>query len=383
MSSKSGLLAVGNFDSNVGYAWRLMERLWCELSRNAKAHNYETHICFPSVSTIPECLKKEGIQINQLDFTSRSILDLIRQISFLKRNSIKVVYLTDFPTYSLRYMLFRLAGVSKIIVHDHTPGVRSRPGYLKASLKRLLNTLPFISCTACFAVSPYIEDRLKLVNCVPERKVHCVTNGISLDQRFIDSPKNNNIVVIVTVARATYYKGIDFAIRTISKLVHHEGVRDIRYVLYGDGPDLIEFRKLADKLNVSDYVHLQGSVDNIAERLLQCDIAFHPSKGEAMSIAILEYMRASIPIVSSDNPSVSSALVHNEFALIYREGCIDEAASALKKLILSKNLRIKMGCSARSKVETDFSESAMLLRFTKAFEKVMDWSPDFNNNKAT
>src|SRR5690625_7391841 len=90
------------------------------------------------------------------------------------------MYLTDAHTASFRYLLFRLSGVKKIIVHDHTPGVRTRPRRLKRWYKTVLNRMPLLSCTACFAVSPYVAERLHVVNCVPQKKIHCGTNGMSV-----------------------------------------------------------------------------------------------------------------------------------------------------------------------------------------------------------
>src|SRR5690625_4897313 len=111
-------------------------------------------------------------------------------------------------TASFRYLLFRLAGVKKIIVHDHTPGVRTRPRRLKRWYKTVLNRMPLLSCTACFAVSPYVAERLHVVNCVPQKKIHCVTNGIRVGAPLPPRTEKHTLT-IVTVARANYYKGIE------------------------------------------------------------------------------------------------------------------------------------------------------------------------------
>lgn len=170
MRSERGALAVGNFDSNVGYAWRLMESLWCDLARVMQTPGHKMHVCFPSISVVPPCLVEHGYQAHTLDFTSRSLPDVIKQLKFIRRHAIELVYFTDAHTASFRYLLFRLAGVKQIIVHDHTPGVRTPPGLMKRAYKSLLNRLPLVSCTACFAVSPYVAERLHRVNCVPLKK---------------------------------------------------------------------------------------------------------------------------------------------------------------------------------------------------------------------
>lgn len=369
MPNKHGILAVGNFDSNVGYAWRLMESLWCDLAMVMAQPGHQMHVCFPSISIVPTCLVEHGYQAHALDFTDRSLAGLIKQLKFLRRHAIKLMYFTDAQTASFRYLLFRLSGVKKIIVHDHTPGVRTQPGLLKGWYKSLLNRLPLVSCTACFAVSPYVTERLHTVNCVPHKKIHCITNGIKVGGP-LPPRTDKQTLTIVTVARANYYKGIDFAIKVIHHLVHTEGFGQLRYVLYGDGPNLDEFRGLAKQYGIADYICLAGAVNDISDRLLDCDIAFHPSKGEAMSLAILEYMRAALPVVASDNPSVSSALVHNEFALLYPEGSVENAALAIQQLVEDASTRKRLGTEARRKLETEFSDTQMSNRFVSALQSL-------------
>jgi len=370
VSRKYGVLAVGNFDSNTGYAWKLMERLWCDLSVFFESKNYQTYVVFPTVSEIPECLIEHNCIVEQEDFTSRSLRSVIRQANYIRKNSIKAVYLTDQETKSFRFFIYRLCGVREIIVHDHTPGVRTRPGFIKKLLKATVNRLPLVSCTACFAVSPYVKRRLIDVNCVPPSKVHCVTNGIEVTNLKPSAREEDALVRIVTVGRASYYKGIDFALRVIRSLVSEHECRNIRYELFGDGPDLETFKKLTAKLEIEPYVMFHGAVSNVAEKLETCDIAFHPSKGEAMSLAILEYMRAGLPVVASNNPSVSSTLEHEHDSIIYREGDVENAVKALLGLIESSECRNCLGNLGRRRVEKEFSTEAMLLRFRSALSTV-------------
>lgn len=371
MSRKPGVLAVGNFDSNTGYAWKLMERLWCELSDFFKAKNYQTYVVFPTVSEVPECLPNHDCIVEQVDFTSKTLGSTVRQARYIRNNAIKIIYLTDQATYSLRYLVFRLCGVRKIIVHDHTPGVRTRPGSLKRLLKAIPNRLPLISCSACFAVSPYVRQRLIDVNCVPRSKVHCVTNGIEVKDLKPSAREEGELVRIVTVGRASYYKGIDFALRVIRSLVFDHGCLNIQYALLGDGPDMDAFKRLAEELRIEPSVKFHGAVNNVAEKLQSCDIAFHPSKGEAMSLAILEYMRAGLPVVASDNASVSSILEHNVDSVIYREGIVESAVDALLGLIRSSEYRNQLGKYGQSKIEREFSTEAMLVRFRHAVSVVV------------
>jgi glycosyltransferase involved in cell wall biosynthesis len=161
--------------------------------------------------------------------------------------------------------------------------------------------------------------------------------------------QEREFVRIVTVGRASYYKGIDFALQVIRSLILEHECHRIRYAVFGDGPDMAAFKSLAAELEIESYVEFHGAVSNVAEKLETCDIAFHPSKGEAMSLAILEYMRAGLPVVASNNPSVSSILKHDDDSFLYREGDKESAVNALHGLIRSSEYRRRLGDAQRSR----------------------------------
>src|SRR5690625_7971690 len=98
----------------------------------------------------------------------------------------------------------------------------------------VLNRMPLVPCTACLGVSPYGAERLHVANCVPQKKIYCITNGIRVGAPLPPRTENHTLT-IVTVARANYYKGIDFAIKVMHHLVHTAGISHLHYVLYGDG----------------------------------------------------------------------------------------------------------------------------------------------------
>ncbi|BES71685.1 hypothetical protein RE428_27030 [Marinobacter nanhaiticus D15-8W] len=91
-----------------------------------------------------------------------------------------------------------------------------------------------------------------------------------------------------------------------------------------------------------------------------------------MSLAILEYMRASLPVVASDNPSVSSALKHREYAMIYPAEDIERAASTIKHLVENSAMREQLGRTAHRKVVENFSSEVMLSKFRDTISTIVD-----------
>src|SRR5690606_9982839 len=113
-----------------------------------------------------------------------------------------------------------------------------------------------------------------------------------------------------------------------------------------------------NNLNIGEAVTFLGKTDKIPQILAECDIAFHPSKGEVgYSLSVLEYMRSEVAVVLSDNPSVCEAITHKKTGLIYQEGNLESAVNAFQQLILDEPSRIQMGQQGKIAVQSNYSLS--------------------------
>ena len=366
-STEPGVLFVANFRSDVGYAWRFIEELWLAIARHPRLAGHRFHVAFPVVGTVSPQLREGGFEIHERAFPG----DLRDLGSFLRRHRIRVVYLSDRPFCSWIYGLCRLHGVKTVIVHDHSPGTRQPPGPVRGIAKSLACRSPALRCDAGFGVGAFVVDRMVEVNRMPRERVFRVTNGIEPGPPPEPRPESDG-VRIITVARATEYKGIDLALDAMAELVHRRGRRDVRYELCGDGPDLERFRRRAEEARLGEFVEFPGLVSDVPRRLARADVAFHPSRGEALSLAILEYMRSGLPVVVSDNPSVNSPLTDGVDARFYPEGDAKAAATVLEELVVDRALRLEMGRAARRSLEEGFTRANMLRELDEAISAALD-----------
>jgi len=358
------ILCVGNFDSGTGYAWKLIEKLWTIVAMVGDKMELETIVCYPSISEINPVLDEAGISVRKQNITSGEWCGFFKSLKFIRSNRIKYLYLTDRPALSWCYLLYRILGVKKIIIHDHTPGYRVPVVGIRRVIKKIRNRIKWVTADNVIGVSPYVCQRLELVNCIPLNKIQCVTNGITDSLKIkdygLDSPQ---LVRIVTVARVNYYKGIDFAIKVMQLLVDECDLTCLQYDVIGDGPELETFKELAKALGVERNINFLGMKSNVEDLLPNYDIAFHPSKGEAMCLAIVEYMRASLPVVVSSNPSVNSILKENEDCLFYEEANIQAAVAKIKSLVHASAERERLGTIARVRYEENYKAELMEQHF--------------------
>jgi glycosyltransferase involved in cell wall biosynthesis len=344
-------LFVANFDSNVGYAWRLIESFWVVVNQHMdRTKNGKCILFYPTISKIPAHVEQTNIETLQQEFSMGGLKSLLSDIRNIRRYKIDIIYLTDRKTASFKYLLYRAFGVSLIIVHDHKPGVRPPLSGIKKLIKKIFRAIPGVSCDAAFAVSPYIAKRLREIDLMPSRRVYEVTNGITLEKKTFTPKISTASVNVVTVSRMTAYKGIEFGLKVIKGAIETNPDKIIEYKVIGDGPDLEHFKKVAVELSIEKHVQFLGKRSDVKEILSECDIAMHPSYGEALSLAILEYMESKTPLLCSDNESVSSILRNNEDSLLYKEHDLQDAVEKLSALIQNKDLRTHLAENAYKKL---------------------------------
>lgn len=348
MKADKTLLLVANYDSGVGYAWWLMESFWVRLAE--RYHHYNNVVlAYPIISKLPASIMSAPIIVTELDFSGCHFRQILAQCKFLKHNLVYAIYFSDMPTWHWRYVFYRLAGVKLIIIHEHTPGVRSAVKGIKAVLKRLVHRLPWLVVDGAIGATEFVRQRLIEVCCMPAKRCFSAPNGlpplivsenpVNLHQIF-NIPVEKKILVMT--GRADRYKRVDFVLECMS-ILPAVGCNPIHFLFIGDGPDLSHFKTSAAKLGVADNCTFAGHRNDVSTLLEGADIAIHPSRGEVgYSLSILEYMRAGLPLVVPNNPSVCEATKDGVTGIVYPDGNVQAAADALCKLANDDSLRKRM-----------------------------------------
>src|SRR6185437_1215122 len=324
------LLLVGNWESGVGYAWRMMEQFWVALARAYP--DRKTVLCFPKVTTVNPDLVEAGIEIVEFNFDLARPLELAR---FIRQHQIGHLYLSDRAYSTWVYRLLRFAGVRTITVHDHTPGPRTVPKGLKRFAKGVSTRL--MGADAYIATSNYVLDRLRNVALAPANRCFLAQNGVvpntltrqheTIRAELGISP---HTLLVVSSSRATRYKRIDDIIEAAALLKAARPEANVRFIHCGNGPDFDFFSKLVMDRGLQGYYRLLGARSDMASVLVGCDIAVHASQGEVgLSLAILEFMSAGLPAVIADDPSVCQCIRDGDSGLLFRSGSPQDLSAKL------------------------------------------------------
>lgn len=103
--------------------------------------------------------------------------------------------------------------------------------------------------------------------------------------------------IAVTSGRFVEQKGHRYLLEAMAIL--KERAADLRFLWLGSGPLEKSLRQHADHLGVTSKIVFAGMLDSVERELAGADFMIHPSVEEPFGIAVLEGMRAGLPIIAS------------------------------------------------------------------------------------
>src|SRR5213083_1872431 len=212
------------------------------------------------------------------------------------------------------------------------------------------------------AETDYSRDLLRQRCPESAAKIHRVYNGMDLT-RF-PAPNEevsiNQAPRIISIGRLVAFKGFEYLIDACADLVRR-GL-EFNCEIIGDGPLRGDLEARIRKLNLSERVHLLGSLSQgaVLEKLRTADIFALASvidkqgASDVFPTVIIEAMAAARPVVSTRLAGIPESVVHGETGLLVPPGDTMALAQALEQLIEEAKLRFHYGRAGRVRIEQHF-----------------------------
>ena len=242
------------------------------------------------------------------------------------------------------------------------------------------------------------EQETAFLNCLKRAEaIHCVSNdmankvakvsgrensrnsGIWVNRPAVATeeiiPKNNwaanDPPVILAVGRLVWIKGYDYLLAALSRLKQAEIA--FRAQIIGDGPLYAPLRHSIEDLNLKPEVELLGSLPpaEVLQRLRSADLFVLSSHAEGISNAALEAMAMGLPMVTTNAGGMAEAVSDGLEGYVVPVRDIPALADRLKKLLTDAGQRERMGRSARSKAEANFSLTRQAVVFEQLYQSVL------------
>jgi glycosyltransferase involved in cell wall biosynthesis len=197
--------------------------------------------------------------------------------------------------------------------------------------------------------------------------VRLVYNGVDLDEfERPDAQKirdefslSSNDFCIGTFARLVEGKGIPEFLQMAARLGQSHDY--LKFFIAGggaeDGSDFVnDLHTLADELGISDKVIFAGWRDDVRDCMAAMDLVLQISTTfpEGMSLAPIEAMTLSKPVIVTDNPGYANVIADGHTGYVVPSGDVDALVVRVRQLIDDRDLARNLGRNGRARVLDQF-----------------------------
>jgi glycosyltransferase involved in cell wall biosynthesis len=309
-------------------------------------------------------------------FYDRNAARQVRRFAhYLREREIELVHTHDFYTNIFGMAAATLARIPvRIASRRETLGTRT-PAQ-KFVERRAYNAAHAIVANAEAVRADLIREG------VSRRKINVVYNGLDMERlracalsrdealaRFnLPRDAKHRFVTLVANMRLPVKDQATF-LRAARRV--REAVPEAAFVLAGEGELLESTRALAAELGLEGDAFFIGRCLDVPALLSISEVCVLSSKAEGFSNAILEYMAAARPLVTTDVGGVREAVVDGETGYIVGVGDDERMAERIVALLRDARRAREMGERGRRVVEEKFSCAAQLERTEKLYERLL------------
>lgn len=163
-------------------------------------------------------------------------------------------------------------------------------------------------------------------------------------------------VRITTIGRMVPKKGIEYGLQAVAALVREEP--NVQYLIVGDGPLRPRIEQIIKDLALERVVHLAGwkSRPEIVSTLGETDILLAPSvtadsgDEEGTPVVIMEALASGVPVISTLHAGIPEVVQDGGSGYLVPERDVAQIASVLTRLVLSPEMRTRMGAQGKSHI---------------------------------
>jgi len=181
---------------------------------------------------------------------------------------------------------------------------------------------------------------------------------------------SDNALIAVTVGRFVDQKGHEYLIRAASSIV--EKHPEIVFMFLGDGGHRQMLHRMIARREIEKHFVFAGMLDNIELELSGSDLMIHPAVEEPFSHAILEGMRAGLPIVASRVGGIPEAVEEGRTALLVEPRDPACLATTVIQLIDDPPLLLSFGRAGQQRWYEHFRVETMIDRTEAYFAELIE-----------
>lgn len=146
----------------------------------------------------------------------------------------------------------------------------------------------------------------------------------------------------------------------------------IKLFIYGEGAERVKIEKLVKEFELENNVFLPGYVDDLRKVYSKADLSIMTSKCEGFSLAILESLAHSIPVISYDIKYGPSSMIRDGYnGYLFQQKDYKNIANCIKNLFLNKKNLLQLKKNA-FETAGNFSEKLISEKWKILLREIYD-----------
>lgn len=355
---------------NIGGA----EKYVVNLSNSLVKEKHEVTICVLEKGGVLKAYLNSGVKMYELGSDSGiTIKKIMRLKKIIKENDFQLIHSHLFKGDLVNYLssFGEKKGVVRVSTEHSSSSRRKRYklfGYLQKIMYKRFDVVT--------AISDDVRSHILKWTRISSEKVITIYNGTDIEvkatKEIINKVKDNSKreLIIGSLSRLEKRKNLETALKGIHHLVYNMNTKNIKYLIYGDGPEKENLVYIAESLNITKYVVFAGFHSNVIEIIDDLDLHILTSKEEGFGISIIETMARGIPNIATRTGGIPEVLRDNIDGFLVE--CEDYKELATKINFFAEDFEklIDFGVEAKNRVNQCYTLKENMFNTLKVYKSI-------------
>jgi glycosyltransferase involved in cell wall biosynthesis len=234
---------------------------------------------------------------------------------------------------------------------------------------------------AFISVADSLTDQYVAAKVAPRERFTTIYSGMDVEPLLSPPRPRDDVrreleiapdhIVLAKVSRLFHLKGHKYLIEAAKDVVAAHP--NVRFLLIGDGILRAEFEELIAQRGLKEHFIFTGLVPptRIPELIHAADIVVHTSVWEGLARVLPQGLIAGKPVISYDVDGAREVVIPHETGYLLPAESITELSAAMKELVSSPELRLRLGQTGRERFTDRFRHQTMTAQIRKVYQRVI------------
>jgi len=203
--------------------------------------------------------------------------------------------------------------------------------------------------------------------------------GSPIDFEYIKNIVENRISNrFIYTGRIDSWKNIGLLINSF--VLFHKSHHNAELHIIGDGLDFEAMKQLIVSTKSGDYIHMKGRLEKeeIAHELKKSDVFLFPSKGEGVSLSILEALAAGLPIVGFNVTGVKSLIKNGTTGILVNHMNQEDFSLGIERVLICKESMREPSIKFAEQFDAKVVAEEIIDKIEKVYGEINDTSKNYN-----